>query len=236
MKNQYFGDINDYKKYGILRILTDGGKIGCAVCWMLTENDGKTDGKFTDYLNKPFMWRKYDPELFDWLTNHFSKINSRDVLHTQHSGLLESCLFYSQTLTDNSEEREKYFSEFLVLSKDSDLIFFDPDNGVEVKSKPFGTKNSCKYLYWKEVMSAFEQGHSLLIYQHFSRIKRDEFVKATVLEIKAKMNADTVISLRTSNVVFFLILQNHHNHIKNAASKIEERWGKHVLNVTEPTL
>jgi len=33
MKNQYFGDINDYRKYGLLRTLT-GGQIKTAVCWM----------------------------------------------------------------------------------------------------------------------------------------------------------------------------------------------------------
>ena len=26
MKNQYFGDINDYRKYGLIRILSDGKK------------------------------------------------------------------------------------------------------------------------------------------------------------------------------------------------------------------
>jgi len=39
MKNQYFGDINDYRKYGLLRLLTDGGDIRTAVCWMLTPGD-----------------------------------------------------------------------------------------------------------------------------------------------------------------------------------------------------
>ena len=39
MKNQYFGDINDYRKYGLLRILTNGGEIKTAVCWMLTTDD-----------------------------------------------------------------------------------------------------------------------------------------------------------------------------------------------------
>jgi len=34
MKNHNFGDINDYKKYGLLRILSNHGqlKVGCAGC------------------------------------------------------------------------------------------------------------------------------------------------------------------------------------------------------------
>jgi hypothetical protein len=40
MKNQYFGDINDYRKYGLLRILSDEGSMRTGVCWMLTRDDG----------------------------------------------------------------------------------------------------------------------------------------------------------------------------------------------------
>ena len=43
MKNQYFGDINDYRKYGLIRLLADGGKIKAGVCWMLTPDDTRTD-------------------------------------------------------------------------------------------------------------------------------------------------------------------------------------------------
>jgi hypothetical protein len=35
VKNQYFGDVNDYRKYGLLRVLTNGGEIKTFVCWML---------------------------------------------------------------------------------------------------------------------------------------------------------------------------------------------------------
>ena len=41
MKNQYFGDMYDYIKYGLLRQLSGCGKVSLAVCWMLTENDDR---------------------------------------------------------------------------------------------------------------------------------------------------------------------------------------------------
>ena len=53
MKNQYFGDINDYRKYGLsshtFRIM---GNFASALCWMLTAPDSRTDGKFIDYVGK----------------------------------------------------------------------------------------------------------------------------------------------------------------------------------------
>jgi hypothetical protein len=68
MKNQYFGDINDYRKYGLLRGLSNDGEISTFVCWMLTANDSRPDGKFISYLGNQEKFSKYDPELFNILS------------------------------------------------------------------------------------------------------------------------------------------------------------------------
>lgn len=44
MKNQYAGDINDFRKYAILRALATCG-FRVTVCWMLTPDDGGPDGR-----------------------------------------------------------------------------------------------------------------------------------------------------------------------------------------------
>ena len=67
MKSQYVGDINDYRKYGLLRLLTRGGEINTTVCWMLTPNDGRGDGTRIGYLSQLEEWRDVDPQLFDHL-------------------------------------------------------------------------------------------------------------------------------------------------------------------------
>ncbi len=51
MKHQYFGDINDYRKYGLLRQLSNFGQIATSVCWMLTPDaPGNVDGQKLAYL------------------------------------------------------------------------------------------------------------------------------------------------------------------------------------------
>src|SRR4051794_40207541 len=67
MKNQYVGDINDYRKYALLRILAGPGDIRIGVCWMLTPNDGRQDGGMTKYLGDQSLWQPHDPGLFDVL-------------------------------------------------------------------------------------------------------------------------------------------------------------------------
>jgi hypothetical protein len=79
MKNQYVGDINDYRKYGLLRLLSGNESLSTAICWMLTVNDERTDGKFIDYLSNSSEWRDYDPELFDVLQNIVLEKKIRNV-------------------------------------------------------------------------------------------------------------------------------------------------------------
>ena len=67
MKDQYFGDINDYRKYSLLRLLGGPGALETVVCWALTEGDGRSDGGRIRYLNDPNQWRKHDPMVFDCL-------------------------------------------------------------------------------------------------------------------------------------------------------------------------
>ena len=60
MKNQYFGDINDYRKYGLLLALQSNGAGSLLVAWMLTPDDGGRDGGLRSYLKVPDIWAKYD--------------------------------------------------------------------------------------------------------------------------------------------------------------------------------
>jgi hypothetical protein len=53
LKNQYFGDVNDYRKYGLLRALSSVTGLPVGVCWLLTMDDGRSDGEFRRYLEEP---------------------------------------------------------------------------------------------------------------------------------------------------------------------------------------
>ncbi len=209
MKNQYFADINDYRKYGLLRILAGDGQMKIAVCWMLTENDGKTDGKFISYLKDPDRWRKYDPVLFDVLTLCIKNQVNRSVKYAEDNQLIPSAVYFSDRLKDNRSDRERYFQRFKDCTAGSELVFFDPDNGIEVPSVKFGRKDSRKYIYWQEITDAFTTGRSVLIYQHFPRIEREMFVQKLIGQFSTKFPVATSFSFSTPNTVFLLISQPH---------------------------
>jgi len=185
MKNQYFGDINDYKKYSLLRLLSGWGQIETAVCWVLTEDDDRTDGRRIRYLERPDIWRSYDPIVFEHLREYVLEKGVRNISHIEKDNILPKCRFYKEFIYDDIDSRTRFFKKFLEFAQGSDLVFFDPDNGLEVKSVPRGRKRSSKYIYWSEIEVAYRSGHSILLYQHFPRKPRESFIRSLIHQFKA---------------------------------------------------
>lgn len=226
MKNQYVGDVNDYRKYGLLRSIAQS-RLRIGVCWMLTPDDGRTDGNFTRYL-KTANFEHLDPQLYKVLKNlrESARIKVRFI---RSQNVIPAAKYFDQVLTDDLLQRRKYFGQVISEFNDRDLIFLDPDNGIEVKSKKYGRKNSCKYVYWHELAALYGLGFSLLVYQHFPRKRRDPFIR----EVSARMNhlfADATIHVfKTSNVVFFLALQDFHLRCAQPSCEmINDKWKDHI--------
>jgi hypothetical protein len=223
MKNQYFGDINDYLKYGLLRCFADVGlRIG--VCWMLTPDDARSDGRKISYLSNSEQWRGFDPDLFDSLAEAITK-GSRGVRHFQKSKLLPNASFCNVRVPDHQASRKRWLMTSLSKLTGVDLLFFDPDNGIEIKSIPEGKKGSSKYLYWDEIQLAWAQGFSLLIFQHFAREKRDSHIARLTKRLGEIAIGGTVMPFLTTNVVFLLAFhQRHAVELEDALKVVDERW------------
>lgn len=201
MKDQYFGDVNDFQKYALLRRIARPASLKLGVCWMLTESDGRSDGRHLDYLNHPARFRAHDPELFDWLRVAICHDHDRRTARIELSPLLGNAVFQSRLLKDSRAERDAYFAECRDLFGDRDLVFFDPDNGIE-RSVPAGRRGSSKYVYWNEIVATFESGASILFYQHFPREKRESFTTKLLDELRCRTESVHVCAWPTSHVVF----------------------------------
>lgn len=231
MKHQYFGDINDYRKYALLRTLCDSDT-RLSVCWMLTPDDRRPDGKKTKYLDQPSRWRHFDADLFDSLRKAVP--DNRRVAWAEEMGILRSACFFSRLLSDSTDQREQYFKDFLCCAHCSELVFFDPDNGLEVPSRPSGRKDSSKYLYRKELENTWKAGHSVLLYQHFPREKREDFIRKVAKDLRDKISVAEVVGFRTPHVVFFLLTQPKHHRLTNRAADVEQVWGKQIRVTFHP--
>lgn len=206
MKEQYLGDINDYRKYALLRALAAGGENRIGVCWMLTPSDGSSHGSKRAYLQQPAKHRHHDPELFDILALVKDDSDRRRLQHIEESEAIPAARYFNEPLSDKASQRHAYMEACRVALADTDLVFFDPDNGLEVKKPRIGHRGSCKFLFEEEVKAVYENGQSVLVYQHFSRIGRGRFIQSCVDRLRGLVPDATVGTYQTAHVVFLLLL------------------------------
>ncbi len=126
-----------------------------------------------NYLQEPEAWRAFDPPVFDCLRTAVIDRKERNIRAVEESGLLSNTSFYSPLLTDVADERQGYFDGFLKFSRGKELVFFDPDNGLEIKSVKYGRKGASLYLFLREVSQSFLVGPlSACLSAHASKAAR----------------------------------------------------------------
>lgn len=229
MKNQYFGDINDYRKYGLIRSILRTGNFRLLVAWMLTPGDGSADGKFIEYLSKPVQWKNFDPTLYEGLQSLMKSGASRGVGLIENTSLLPSANYYSSIVPDAASDRSQWMRGLIDASGISDLVFLDPDNGFEVKTRPYGRKRSSKYVYWREINDLWAAKKSLLVYQHFPMEKRLGFIQRMLSELREHAQGAFVEAFSTPYVVFFLALQPYHQkHHPAIVGDVQNNWGSQI--------
>lgn len=225
MKEQYVGDVSDYRKYALLRALADQGQARLGICWMLTPPDGRTDGNKLTYLNRPDLHRHFDPELFDLLGQAAAEPDQRRLAAIEESGVIPGATYFNEVLSDRSPARAAYITACAASFADVDLVFFDPDNGIEVRSIPVGRRNSSKYVYLDELRCFYEAGKSILVYQHFPRIEREAYVAACVDRMRKIAPDADHWAFRTKHVVFLLAINSaSKSQLLHAAERAAVRW------------
>ena len=199
---------------------------------MLTPDDNETEGQKISYLLQPKKWRHYDPVLFDSLKDILFSQPERNVRMAEQHNILSGAKYFTELLPEVAVRRERYFATFIEFAQGCDLVFFDPDIGIEVKSIPRGRKGSSKYVYWSELIATFAAGHSILVYQHFPRKPRDQFVQSTVKEISEKTGARNLYTFSTSHVLFLLAVQAaHEEFFQERGQNVIKVWGE-VIKVS----
>ena len=104
-------------------------------------------------------------------------------------------------------------------------MFVDPDNGIEVRSRPVGRSGSSKYVTWREIEELWAGGCSVLIYQHFRRERRQAFTERIAADLRSRTGAGFVEAFHTPHVLFLLAAQDHHaEQFGRAVPLLSEGW------------
>jgi len=190
VQHRYFGDVGDFGKYGLLRTLCgvrEEPRLKLGIIWYLFPDESHNDdGKHVGYLKKVDpSFRDCDELLYDKLR---SLLFDGDILigGNRHLGSAESSLilpeetiFYSQPLSYEPGHpasarvaaRNAWLHGALSATESADLIFMDPDNGIECASVKRTSVKGPKYAYWSDIDAFVSRGQSVLIYHHLNRSK-----------------------------------------------------------------
>jgi hypothetical protein len=247
MQDRYVGDVGDFAKYALLRALAGvpgPAPIQLAVvwCWFPDESHNN-DGRHVSYLRSP-EFAKLDSGLHSVLNDIF-KSGRRSVSAIARSGILPlRTVFYdlpvslpnsiALTPKDRARHRCTWLNACLTATSGCDLVFFDPDNGLEVASVPKHHTKAGKYIYWNELARFWQRGNALLIYHHSNRtISAAKQVEALRLRFTTEFKGASIIPIvfrRGSWRVFWLV----HNGgtlgrelESRAADLVNGGWSRH---------
>ena len=248
MQNRYVGDIGDFGKYGLLRAIS-GDPLRLGVVWYLFPDEppkepGKGDGKFIDYLCNPkprdSKLRDCDSYLYDELLKIVIQEKDRKVEKIQESQILsDNTLYYEESLSyepgesqfSKKRRRENWLNSTLEATKEADLVFVDPDNGIAPEKVRPLHKNGPKYVLLEDLRQFYVQGNSLVIYHHLGRHgKAQEQISKLAKRLQESLKLPhmpwSLWYHRGTARVYFIVARERHRAVleKRLASFADSPW------------
>lgn len=255
MQDRYTGDLGDYGKYGLLRQLCglrddNAEPLRLGVAWYRPEpetvkSDPDNDGKFTAYL-RPDQKQRFqpcDPALYEALYELVVEREDRRVEAVENSGVLgDHTIFYDAYIPGPAPNargearavlRRAWAKKALRTTERCELVFLDPDNGLEPPSAAIRHKAAVKYVYLEEIAPLVERGQSLVIYHHLGRhgTHADQIAR-WLKRLQQEFNPADIFALRyqpRSPRAFFVLAQDRHTPIlrERADALLASPWREH---------
>ena len=236
MQNRYTGDIGDYSKLGLLRVLQSAG-FTIGLNWYLTPDEThNSDGRHVNYLHQD-EYRACDPDLWLGLKAIVDGEN-REVRYMENDDILQAtffsdCLdFRGKKKVKRTERRAEWFTKSLDVMAGNDIVCVDPDNGLVVPSAK-GRPKENKYVLPEELARYYAQGSTVVYYQHKAR-RKDPFYTD---QLKALLRREDLpgasgLALKFEKVsqryYMFLIQPRHRAMVENTVNEmLATDWGDH---------
>lgn len=225
MQDRFIGDVGDFEKYGLLRALAGvhppvAPELSLGVVWY------RMPDKNTDFLKDPQRFRNCDPPLFDELKRVVGS-NQRTIAAIQNARIWpRDKKFFDEPVGRRvpTAENGPWLDAAVKEVAECDLVFLDPDNGLEIKTTQPCKREHCSF---KDVLRFWEQGSSLVIYQHQRRGKSQAEQMAAIADELAKVVGTPTRPwyLHFKQRAFFVIPSpTHHDTLKARFRRFTEDW------------
>ena len=252
MRHKYIGDVGDFGKYGLLRLLHKSApRKRLGVLWYLTDepeqtNDGGHDGYLfrgsSGYRNS---FLQCDPELYRKMLRiresgvlNLSQIQNGDILPS-------STTFFDEPVPSGRsgdhnlgrgawECRHQWHANAIRSLRASDYIFADPDNGVILpgSAKSNDAKPSHKHAYWCEISDFLIGGKAVVSYHHLGRQHGGhvKIIKETIARISDLGYRCLAVHYRRGSARAFLLIPSSTaqlNWFANTCRSFVATWSEH---------
>jgi hypothetical protein len=230
MKNQYFGDRNDYFKYDLLIFLAEqiAGIQKLSVIWMLTGDDGSRDGQKVRYGKGA-----RDRALYGFLQQALDagdgtrNVNKLEEYFREAGHRFSYCAYGAERLFLH-RDRAAYFDGIPKENLDDAVVFLDPDIGLEVKAT--GKGNGDKYVTYSDLISAYDrmgEASILVIYQHLPFVHRKLFLYRTADKLMQRLKCPMPVSI-SDNTIAFIILTKTRKRQTEVRTALHEYVRSHL--------
>jgi len=233
MQDKYAADIGDFGKYCLLDELFKqaGSSIMLGVNWFYAthEENANGDGNHISYLSDGrrdyARFRSCYPKLYDKLKSIVWH-NKRSIAEIEANNVLpKGTIFYSKpipysgtTAAKRIALRRAWFEESLTYLSDVDIIFLDPDNGIQIDPSKKRHPNALKYVFTDEIQTYYRSGKSLIIYNHRDRRPRWEYERKILANWEYVSSSSDVKVLRFKRVSvrdYIFLIQEQHRDLMN---------------------
>jgi len=235
MQDRYVGDIGDYMKLAILRAIMPGRRLGVA-WWLFPDEGHNSDGRHIAYLGRPDRWRNFDPDLFDRLRKVVTA-GERRVEALQHQDVLpgavycDDCIPTAGTTVQRMLAREQWFRRVQSGVSGCDLVFIDPDNGLETKRFKPGASKAGKSVSLAELQALRIPDRALIVYHHQTRMKGGHHHELAYWGERLRgagfLTIDALRASAYSARAFFLL--DAPPGVRHRAEQVAARWGEQLL-------
>ena len=265
MQCRYVGDIGDFGKYGLLRSVCNYTNFKLGIVWYLVPDElHNNDGKHIDYLCdccKPVIAAKLkalDGELYKKLQKivapeckpgniikHPSS-GTRCIKKIREKGILPNAVFFEEPLsfhgiqrrTERIAHRETWLGKALKKIRECDIVFIDPDNGINSNNHAYRKKGP-KYTFFNELkkfrseLLMSSEKRSLIIYHHSNFNETvDSQINTLLQSIREQMECSEPMALRYhrgASRTFFMVpgSKEASKSLSQRAEKFSGEWEEH---------
>lgn len=226
----------------------DGGRrLRLGINWYRVADEAHNlDGKHTEYLSLAHRYgaslRACDSQVYDGLAallatgrRRVADISTLGFFPGNTTYFGEPLTFDGLPVSERTAARRAWIERALRMTAGSDIVFADPDNGLEGASVGPSNRRGPKFAFFADLLPFVDRGQSLVIYHHLDRsAPAVQQAQRRLQQIKGHLGVAGAFALQyqRNSARLFIVVPNERDQallVERATMFATGPWGAHFL-------